>query len=293
MYQELIKRAIIVDLDVHSWSGEIMDREVNEDVATRAGARAETPEEVGRYIKNLAREALSPIRKTGGEIRRAHYKFTMPWIGDSRVLPVALHGRYVRVVDDLIRKYDSAREEFIGAYPRHIMAAKDKLGNLWNADDFPSPRKLRERITAEYGFSPMPSVEHLAVVGLTRTVNIRIRKNVERQIKRRVVATVHDLDERLGKRIRACSDRLNLEDGPPKTFRDSLVTNLRESAELVIDLNITEDVYLHRVATHITGLLKGVSAGQLRVGKHGFNQRVYDEVKACVDKYSRAPRFAA
>ena len=286
MYQILTKRAIIVNLDVHSWSGEMVDRKVGVDVATRARARA-APEKVGRYIKNLAREALAPIRKAGGEIRKEHYKFTMPWIGDSRVLPVALYGRYVRVVNGLIRKYDSAREEFISAYPRHIRTAKGELGDLFDEDDFLSPDELRERITAEYGFSPMPLVEHLVEFELTRTVNVRIRKNVERQIERRVESTIHHLDERLGKPIRACSDRLAPgPDGRPKTFHNTLVTNLRESAELVIELNITEDVYLSRVATHITGLLKGVSAGQLRKGKRGFNRRVYEEVKASVDEYS-------
>ena len=292
MYQMLTERAIIVNLDVHSWSGEMLNREVGVDVATRAGARA-APEDVGRYIQNLAREALAPIRKTGGEIRKAHYKFTMPWIGDSRVLPIALYGRYVQVVDDLIRKRDLALEEFIDAYPRHIRTAKGKLGKLWDARHFPSPDELRERITAEYEFSPMLSVEHLVEFKLTRTINVRIRRNVERHIERRVEATIHDLDERLGKPIRACSDRLKLgRNRKPKTFRDTLVTNLRESAELVIDLNITEDVYLSRVATHFVGLLDGVSARQLRVGRDGFNRRVYDEVKASVDRYSRIKRFA-
>ena len=292
MYQVLTERAIIVDLDVRSWSGEMVDRQVGEDVATRAGSRS-APDEVGMYTKNLAREALAPIRKLGGEIRRAHYKFTMPWIGDSRVLPVALCERYVREVDNLIRKRDLAREEFIDAYPDHIRDAKERLAKLFDERDFPYPHELRDWITAEYGFSPMPSVEHLSVVGLTRTVNVRIRKSVERQIERRVTATIHDLDKRIGKPIRDCSERLTLgRDGRPKTFRNTLVTNLRESAELVIDLNITENVYLHQVATHFISLLDGVSAGQLRVGKPGFNRQVYNRVKASVDKYSRVSRFA-
>lgn len=293
MYQVLTERAIIVDLDVHSWTGQKLDKDVSKDVATRAGSLSD-PDEVGRYTKYLvAREALAPIKKLGGEIRAAHLKFTMPWIGDSRVLPVALYPRYVRVVDGLIRKRDAAREEFIDAYPRHMREAKRRLVKLFDPSEYPSISKLRELITAEYGFTPMPSVDHLAVVGLTRRVSVRIRKSIERQIERRVAATVLDLDKKLGKPIAKCCERLTPErDGKPKTFKNTLVTNLRESAELVIDLNITEDVYLHQVATHFVGLLDGVSPGQLRVGRRGFNRQVYNRVKASVDKYSRVARFA-
>lgn len=200
MYQVLTERAIIVDLDVHSWAGQKLDKDVSKDVATRAGSLSD-PDEVGRYTKYLvAREALAPIKKLGGEIRAAHLKFTMPWIGDSRVLPVALYDRYVRVVDDLIRKRDAAREEFIDAYPRHMREARERrLVKLFDPSEYPSISKLRELITAEYGFTPMPSVDHLAVVGLTRTVSVRIRKSIERQIERRVAATVRDLDKKTRK----------------------------------------------------------------------------------------------
>ena len=294
MYQVLTERAIIVDLDIHSWSGQKLDKDVGKDVATRAGSLTD-PDDVGKFTKHLvAGESLAPIRKVGGEIRAAHRKFTMPWIGDSRVLPIVLYPRYVRVVDGLIRKRDAAREEFIDAYPRHIREARERrLVKLFDRSEYPSSYELRELITAEYGFTPMPSVDHLAVVGLTRTVSVRIRESIERQIERRVAATVRDLDKRLGKPIAKCCERLTPErDGKAKTFRDTLVTNLRESAELVIDLNITEDVYLRQVATHFMGLLDGVSARQLRVGNHGFNRQVYNRVKASVDKYSRVSRFA-
>ena len=288
--QILSERAMLVALHVTGWSGRKLDKDVGADVASRANAVGE-PKEIGSYSKRLVvGAAITEVSKLGSAIRKIHYMYTMPWDDTGvRLLPVTTYDRYVQYIDELVSRRHEAREEFLAAYPTYVNEARTRLGTLFNEGDYPTSEELREKIGAEYNFSPLPKAEHFVVSGLMAEQAQKIRESIIEQTEAKLVGTVTNLWNRLASAIENMHEKLEPDaEGNYRVFQESSLTHLREVAALIPDLNISGDENLNLLASEVDLLLDGVEVNSLRPKNSAYDEDTHTKVRDGIADMSAA-----
>lgn len=240
----LTDRAMLAGLTIAQWSARKHDKRVSDKVARDHEASADA----GRYNKTLVtKEALKEIASIAGEARGHHYTNTLPWADNgARILPAANYWDYTQQQRAFREQFQRAVTQFCESYPHYVAEAQTRLKKLFRADDYPTVAELVTKFNYEIAFTPLPSAEDFRV-SLGETEEARIRSDIERRLTEATQTAMRDLWERVYNAVSHMRDRLGLYDVHPVSgkvqnpFRDSLVENLRELAELLPKLNVTGD----------------------------------------------------
>lgn len=267
---DLNQNAMLVALKVRGWNGRKHDREATDDIHNRNRAARES----GKYMKCLIdANALKPIRKLGEEARSTHYNLTMPWDdGSFRLLPVAMYDRYCELLDGFSTRRIAAMKQFIEDYPAHIEAARESLGDLFDADDYPDAAVLERATSMAYQFRTVPDSKHFICEFLSKRDIDRIKRDIDRQVAGQLNHAVQSLYARVGKAVKQFVERFEpTADGKDKIFHATTVDNLRDIIELMPALNITGDKVLSAMIGELETALNGATVEQLRVSSAGFD----------------------
>ncbi len=251
----LTDRAMLASLTITQWSARKHDKRVSDQVARDHDASVDA----GRYHKTLvAKEALKEIASVANEARGHHYTNTLPWADNgARILPAANYWDYTQEQRALKERFLGAVTRFCEGYPHYMVEAQTRLKRLFRADDYPLPEELSTKFHYEVAFAPLPAAEDFRV-SLGEVEEARIRADIEQRLAEATQAAMRDLWERIYSAVSHLRDRLDLYEVHPVSgnvqnpFRDSLVGNLRDLAELLPKLNVTGDPALdamrHRLA---------------------------------------------
>ncbi len=266
---KLSERAVLVALHMGTWSGYMFDDEVTTDVSQRAKA----DKKVGRYNKLLVDKTL--LRGVGSAVslaRTTHSTLTLPWSDDARILSTAAHPHYSSQMRDRRINLEQERDEMLKLYPAHISSLqnKDRLGKLYNADDFPTVEELRDRFYIDVEIKQMPDTADFRAKLSDASVKAVI-KDIERRGDQRVKTALNDVFRRVADHTEKMVERLRIyqpAEGSGRAgniFKDSLVYNLKELAELLPILNVTDDPRISKLQQQITDELIANSPEVLRV----------------------------
>lgn len=261
-------QAMIANLNIRQWTARKFDKSVSAEVDATHGAQ-----EGGRYNKLLIdKTALDPLTKHAGRIRDYHYMMTLPW-GDNgdRLLPAKVYMDYTAAMRQFKGDNEALARVFVSDYPQLISAARQRLGTMYDAHDYPPTDDISDRFGVSISFLPVPDSEDFRV---------DVGNEAMEEIKASINATVA---ERQAGAIKECWLRLQivveklhlmmLKDRP--IFRDSIVTNVTDLALMLPKLNISGSKALNDICTHVMCDLHE-SPGRLRKS-HQARERVAEE----------------
>lgn len=255
-------RAMLVDLTVRQWAAGKTDRKVSDEVATQYNS----DRSMGHYYKNLlARETLERIRRIGNAAFNEHYYYTLPWAtSGARILSSAAFFYYMKKMREWKDKYQEAVDEFVTNYESYVADAAVRQNGLFRKEDYPSAKEVSAKFGFNYQVFPLPAAGDFRVDLGTAEIK-QIRKEIEesnkeamRKAMAEVAARVSTVIEHMNERLKAYSGGMN------GSFRDTLVSNVREMAELIPALNITNDPQLDGIAKDMLGILCQYDANTLR-----------------------------
>ena len=140
-------------------------------------------------------------------------------------------------------------------------AARDRLGSLYDASDY--PLSLSESFAMEWDFPSVDPPEYL------RDLNPELYEQQAQQVSRRFEQAVELAEqafiEELEKLVGHLSERLaGEEDGKPKIFRDSAVTNLTDFFDRFRSLNVRSNEQLDGLVDQCQRAVSGVQPQSLR-----------------------------
>lgn len=258
--EKILGRAMLVNVCIGNWDGRKHDREVTDKVNKQYHASADA----GRYHKHLFGgkvKELSKVISAASKLRHdIHYRQTLPWTDSGwRLLPTANHQPYVDAVRAQIKVYYDAVDDFITVYPRLVKEAKERLNGMFREEDYPSPEALRRKFHAEIDWSPIAAGTDFRVQ-LPKDELERMAKNVEDRLRESVVKAVGDAWKRLGNAITEL--RGYLDDG--KGLRDTMIERLREVADVLGRLNLTDDAQLEATRSRVLKELTNFNAETLK-----------------------------
>ncbi len=160
------------------------------------------------------------------------------------------------------------------AYDEMIDQARVRLGDLFDPADYSG--NLRELFAIEWEYPSCDPPEYLLRVSpkLYYSECARVQRRFDESVKLAEQAFADELEQLVGH----LAERLSGEDdGSPKVFRDSAVTNLLDFFDRFQRLNIHSDEQLDRLVADARSIVGGVVPQELR-DQSNVRQRVATEL---------------
>lgn len=277
---KLSERAMLASLHTGAWSGNKHDQQVTEETAEAHNADAK---ESGRWNKQIiARKNLSKVASKLRVARQSHRILTLPWDDmGTRILSAQGYQHYTGVMRTCRLAVDAAAAEFRKEYPNYIKEARATLGSMFNSDDYPSAKALEDKFYIDVEIKPIPEAGDFRTKLADNTLKV-ITKDIEQRTQSRIKAAVQDVFERVADVTGKMAERLtNYEkaEGQSGAFRDTLVYNVTELADLLPSLNITDDPRLTDLAKRLKADLTKHSPEVLRSDAKARNETAIKAAK--------------
>ncbi len=268
----LEERALLVSLNVGAWSGSMTDQEVTDktivDYHAEKGA--------GRWVKQLiAAKYLRPVGSKISTVRTTHRVLTLPWEDrGARILATQAFLTYVEQIRlGRVAVEAAARETFdVERLIEYKAEARQRLGKQYREEDFPTAEAILAKFYVDTEFRPIPKASDFRVKLADKTVKA-VMKDIEKRTEERlkkatadVYARIVDVTEKMVERLAAYQPAA----GPAESssrFRDSLVWNVKELADLLPALNINSDPKLATMQQSLLALTE-YSPTVLRIDEH-------------------------
>lgn len=251
--------SMLVDLNISVWTGRKQDKKVSEEIDVAKSTKGKA----GNYHKKLlSGTRLDEVQKLVGAIRVWHYEQTLPWSdGGSRLLPMANFFDYKQKLGEFETQFVEAVEDFLTQYPTLVSAAAFQLGDLYNAEEYPSADRLRDKFRFRYVFLPVPEIGDFRI-DVNEAHKAELVKQYEQFYENKLSEAMNDAWSRLHECLNKMSTRLAGEE--KQIFRDSLVNNAVELCSLLTKLNVANDSKLEEARKKLEGILVGVTPKDLR-----------------------------
>lgn len=173
---------------------------------------------------------------------------------------------------------------FLEAYPGLVEEAKTKLGPLFDARQYPAASALKNAFEMRWNIVEFGTPGKLKSISQALYEKERAKIEAEvadatAQIRNALRVAMVDLVEHMIERLSSDSD------GKAKTFRNSMVENFAEFADLFGARNLTGDADLAAIVEKAQKIMSGVDAKSLR-SDADIKQRVQEgfaEIKANLD----------
>jgi len=269
--------AMLVDLNINTWTARKLDRTVTDEVnhAKRANHKA------ARVNKHLLPEVehLDRILKYSTAVRNWVYEKTLPWSDRGpRLITTAAFFDFKREIDEHKREFDTMVENFITYYPTLISTQAFKLGDMFNREDYPSVDDVARRFNFSVSYLPVPEAGDFRV-DIGQEAVEELRKQYDEAYARRWDNAVNDIKQRLLGGLHHLSDRLSPnEDGERKRFRNNILEEFADTISTVRALNITKDEAIYALIDQSEKVIANITVDDVKE-----SDTVREDVRSKVD----------
>lgn len=258
------RAAMLVDLNISTYSGRKQDKATQEEVTTSKGAHSK---QAASVYKNLFANCaeLMAITKFQARARAEHYRLTLPWSDNgSRLLPTAALLDYTATMGKFQKEFDQLVAAFVAKYDTLVAAAAFQLGTLFDRDEYLSSAAVARRFYMGLSYTPLPSSGDFRL-DIESEVQADLIRKYEARTEALLAQANQDAWTRLHNVLTKLSDRLIVdEDGKKNVFHDTIVTNAEELCDLLKSLNVTGDADLERARRRLQEAMEGVTPKELR-----------------------------
>ena len=149
-------------------------------------------------------------------------------------------------------EYERLVEALIQKYPTLIQEARQRLGTMFDPEDYPQAYELSDKFSVETDIMPVPDGADFRVA-VADSERERIQESISRKVAERQAAAVRDAWQRIRGVVGNVAARLST---PKPIIRDSLIENTEELTRLLPGLNVNDDPTMADVCQRIiTNLL--------------------------------------
>jgi hypothetical protein len=255
-----MENAFLVRLSVSVWTARKMDKNATREAKARAGAQDRAGVKV--YKSVIAAEALDKVASIANAARIEHRKRTVPWQYDGPgAITAEGYPAYKTAMAGYEREFHLATAHFYSVYAQERENAIGYLGNMFDPHDYPTTDSLREKFAFHVSAEPMPVAENFRVQGLAPQVVEEIKKdivdnNAKALDNANVTAWTRVIErvEKLKVGLESYKPALSKGDKVEGIFKDSLIGNIKELADMIPSINVTNDVELKRMQQKLISL---------------------------------------
>jgi len=252
----IVTNCSLVSLNISGWEANSQDRRVSAEVAV---ANQVKDRRLCRLRKSLLPKSAEQD-KLNAVVRAArtfHYQNTHDWMHQGpRILPSANASMYLKRMGEFKRRHEEAVLDLMDAYDGLCEKAREVLGALYNAKDYPRMHTLRSKYGFEFVVQPMPASATLLEMGLEPESAMELKRKLEEDMAKTFQQANRRMWEDLYARLEKLYSRLSDEKAQ---VQGKTLDAVRSLAEMLPRMNITNDTQLTAMATRLSESLQGLS----------------------------------
>ena len=255
-------KVALVQLSISKWQARKTDKRANSAVSKEFKSKEGS---TSTHKALIARESLQKVLSAFDDIRTYHYAHTMPYqVKGYAVITNAIIPEYIKEFTVLKSKANEKLEAFLVEYPALKEEARENLVDLFDPLEYPSVDKLRTKFNVSIEFTPVPKGSHLRI-NVDQEDLADMQAAIESKVKDSMADAINKLWDRAHDALAAVKERLTIgPDGKTKLFKDTLVSNVIEVAELIPKLNFIDDQELNDLAGQMIRDFKDLDPEALR-----------------------------
>lgn len=277
-------RALLVHLNLRAWKGTVSDREIAEEAEFNRNAQSGTM----MVIKRLTPPGyIKPIESCMRLARAEHHAMTTPGLMEGqRLMAVHLYERYLLVMGEIKRSWEQRCNHYFEIYPDIVASAPERQGRAYKASDFPTPAQIRSYFTFDYGFHPVPNYVDWRLDGMDEDKEEELRNKMQDEVRSMYNNATQTLFNRAHDMLARIAAQAKNFDKGVNGFHEATITNLKEIAHLIVQMNVTGDKELDRLGYQMIEQFADMQVETLR-----NNEEVRNRVKDAVAKMmARIPK---
>ena len=254
--------AMLVELRISTWTARKRDNATTDDL-NKAKNATEGASNVYKYLM-AGSDHLKKIEKYAAKCRAWNGQQTLPWMKGIGLLPMENFFDYRQQLGTMEANFNALVEEFIKAYPSLVSAQAFKLGDYFDANEFPHVDTLPRKFKFEYNFLPVPEAGDFRLK-CEEAVRADLAEQYDRMFNERLAEAMRDPWDRLHEALTHMATRLtDTAEGERNIFRDSLVNKPLELCALLTKLNVTKDPQLEEARRMLEIALSRADLDDLR-----------------------------
>ena len=258
----LSSMAMLVELRISTWTARKRDNETTADLNKAKQADSDAGS-VYKYLM-AGSDHLKKIEKYAAKCRAWNAQQTLPWMKGVGLLPMANFFAYREQLGTMEANFNALVSDFVTVYPTLVSAQAFKLGDYFDATEFPDADSLPKRFKFGFNFLPVPEKGDFRIQCEDR-VRQDLAEQYDKMFNEKLAEAMREPWERLHAVLTHMSDRLtDTERGDRNIFRDSIVNKPLELCGLLSKLNVTNDPQLEEARRMLEKALSGVDAQDLR-----------------------------
>ena len=258
----LSSSAMLVEINISKWTGRKFDKSASAYVENANNAHVGMANVHKKLLGDCPQ--LSAIHKHVSNSYNIHRSSTLPWSDSGlRLVPTVHYFKYHQQMTDLRNHFTKLCDEFFDVYDFAIQEAKTKLGDLFQADNYPSIETIKSKFAWRMNYTEVPQGDFRVDIGNEglRQVKEQFKQFSDTQIKR----AMGDAWQRTYNVLSRMSERLDYtDDEDKKVFRDTIVTNVTDLIDLLDGFNLTNDPNMKAMKIKLDKIFRGVTPDALR-----------------------------
>lgn len=281
------KSAVICRLNIRMCGFEKTDKGVSSEVADKKSAS----DDAGRYVKRLfaGNPILKEITTVRGKARNVNKAQTLRYLDGQDLLPVGNFDKHSELMTDYKDLFDALCEDFFAEYETHRDAQQARLGDLFDANEYPPVSVLRGKFQFNISYEPLSDGNTFDKMFGNAEMEQQMIADAEAQMQSRIDEAMHQLYGRLLKTVDCFNTAMR--NYQPKTanskamgtFKDSIVGNMIDICEVLPRLNLTGDADLANYCEMVKSKLTNYDAADLREDEN-LRKTAADEAQAILDQ---------
>lgn len=267
----LASSALIVSVDIKTWTATKQDKSISNEVTTSKNADADA----ARVTKVLL--SHSPEHKALLNYRQTVYNWlqreTYDWAGSMRLLPTYKLESFKKQFNDHMAAFNALLDKFLAAYPGLISDAAFKQGGMFNRSEYPEVQDVRRRFSMKLFTHAVPENDFRC--SISQVLADDLKEHYEAQTQEIVGTVMADLTKRLttyATRLRNACEEVQAEaneeakSGKAKRRKiyESTFDNVKSMVDMIRNFNLTNDADLTEAANKLEAILATRSLSDLR-----------------------------
>jgi len=275
--------AMLVQLNISTWTARKLDKSASRKVARDNGASAKA----GNYNKNLLAGCteLEDLKKIVGNARTTHYAMTLPWSDMGlRLIPTSQYFDYQNTMTDLEHTFRRMYQDFEDAYQWRTSTAMSELGAMFSHADYPPVDELRRKFGWNLAVQPLPEAGDFRL-DIPNEQQEVLKQQYDSFYRGAIESAMNDIWARLHKNLETVLRQLSPKDetNPAPTgwtkkpnadgsrkynkLYDSVFDTSLELIHMMRDFNLTGDTQMTAIADQLENALYGVNTDALKASE--------------------------
>src|SRR5512135_2726884 len=255
---DLSQRTLCATLHLSAWTGQRVDRKATRTVQ----ATHHTSDDSGKFAKSLLpKDALQEIATAHSRARATFNSLALPWLDEgTRIFPSSNLFAFRETMSKRIADCVAAYDTFARRYPQYLASAPARLGELFNAADYPSPDRVRSMFDASLIVSPVASGD-FRITNISEDDERELAAQYEQAAREQLGNAQRELWERLADVLRKFAETMETKD---KIFHGSTVDKVVELAKRAPQLSLMPDAALDKVCADVLARINTAHADVYR-----------------------------